>query len=46
MLKKLFKDSGALNFCSGTITCYFEMIVKSSINLKTEAYCNPIQEKD
>ena len=24
----------ALNFCSGTITYYFEMIVKSSIHLK------------
>ena len=35
----------ALDFCPGTITYYFEMIVMSSINLKTEGFCNPIQEK-
>ena len=33
----------ALNFCSGTITFHFEMTVTSSINLKTEAFCNPTQ---
>ena len=31
---RVHKDKRALNFCSGTITYYFEIIVTSSLYLK------------